>query len=103
MNITVPSAVVAGASYARFRFEGPSADVLTPDGAVYREGEVEDYQVEILGRDFGDAPDPTGAQAAGDADLVVGRIAGAGIAGVVGATHPVGAAVRHDLDLRRRP
>jgi len=58
-NFPVPVNAVAGATYARFRFStqcGLGVAGPAPDG------EVEDYLVEILPMDFGDAPeDPTAA------------------------------------------
>ncbi|MCE9616276.1 MAG: hypothetical protein K8T26_18540 [Lentisphaerae bacterium] len=48
----VPTAVHAGATYARFRFS--SQDTLSPHGPA-PDGEVEDYQVLVERLDFGDA------------------------------------------------
>lgn len=59
LNFTVPATAIGGTTYARFRFS--SAQNLPPDGCA-PDGEVEDYQVTIVGQtayDFGDAPDPT--------------------------------------------
>ena len=53
-NLTIPAFAAPGDTYARFRFS--SAGGLSYDGPA-DDGEVEDYQVEILRfRDYGDAP-----------------------------------------------
>ncbi len=52
--LAVPCTAVPGARHARFRFS--SAGVAGPTGAA-PDGEVEDYVVNVLGVDFGDAPD----------------------------------------------
>lgn len=51
---SVPCTAVPGARYARFRFS--SAGVTNPTGTAL-DGEVEDYVVNVLGVDLGDAPD----------------------------------------------
>jgi uncharacterized repeat protein (TIGR01451 family) len=57
LNFNVPSNAQTGNTYSRFRFT--SGGISSPNGAASN-GEVEDYQVEILaGWDFGDAPDPS--------------------------------------------
>jgi len=54
--ISVPNNAVIGTTYARYRFS--TASGLQPTG-IAPDGEVEDYEVDILGDlDFGDAPDP---------------------------------------------
>ncbi len=53
---TIPGSAIPGTTYARLRFS--TAGSLPPTGPA-ADGEVEDYQVEIYERDFGDAPDPT--------------------------------------------
>ncbi len=53
LEINVPANVLPGTTFARFRFS--SAGGLGPTGLA-ADGEVEDYQVEIVGLDFGDAP-----------------------------------------------
>ncbi|MCL6501490.1 MAG: DUF4214 domain-containing protein [Pirellulales bacterium] len=53
LQVAVPASVLPGATFARFRFS--SAGGLGPTGLA-ADGEVEDYQVEISGLDFGDAP-----------------------------------------------
>lgn len=57
LSFAVPPWAVEGDTYARFRCTTSGATLpvgLAPDG------EVEDYQVTVsVGRDFGDAPDPT--------------------------------------------
>jgi hypothetical protein len=45
-NITVPANAKPGTTYARFRYGKQSN--LTPTGASTREGEVEDYRIDIL-------------------------------------------------------
>lgn len=55
LTFTVPAAAIVASTYARFRFS--TASGLDVTGAA-PDGEVEDYAVEILGTDFGDAPDP---------------------------------------------
>lgn len=56
VTLSIPCSLAPLArTFARFRF-GPSGG-MTPYGAVLG-GEVEDYEVTILGRDYGDAPGP---------------------------------------------
>jgi uncharacterized repeat protein (TIGR01451 family) len=56
LTFKVPcTATVTDRTFARFRYS--STGGLAPSG-VAADGEVEDYQVAILGVDFGDAPDP---------------------------------------------
>lgn len=58
LSFPVPcSAVPQAVSYARFRLS--STGSLTPQGDA-NNGEVEDYEVQIKGVDFGDAPDSYG-------------------------------------------
>ena len=62
-NVTfvVPGAATLGNTFARLRLSSDPAAVLLPTG-VARDGEVEDYAVEVLQtqREFGDAPDSYG-------------------------------------------
>ncbi|MCP4668330.1 MAG: hypothetical protein GY849_18455, partial [Deltaproteobacteria bacterium] len=56
LNFSAPADAISGNSFARFRLStasGLSYDGFAPDG------EVEDYMVSIMERDYGDAPDPT--------------------------------------------
>jgi hypothetical protein len=55
--ISVPANAIVGTTFARYRFS--TASGLLPTG-IAPDGEVEDYEVDILGDlDFGDAPDPS--------------------------------------------
>lgn len=56
LSFTVPAAAVVGGTFARFRLD--SVGGLLPTGAA-SDGEVEDYMVDVVELDFGDAPDPT--------------------------------------------
>lgn len=53
LEVDVPASVRPGTTFARFRFS--SAGGLGPTGLA-RDGEVEDYKVQIVGLDYGDAP-----------------------------------------------
>lgn len=53
LEVNVPADVLPGTTFARFRFS--SAGGLGPTGLA-SDGEVEDYEVQIVGLDFGDAP-----------------------------------------------
>ncbi len=68
LSPTVPAGAVPGLTYARFRCS--SAGGLGPTG-IAPDGEVEDYQVGVIGSDFGDAPASYGTQGAGAASHVV--------------------------------
>ena len=68
LNATVPAGAVPGLTYARFRCS--SAGGLGPTG-IAPDGEVEDYEVGVIGSDFGDAPASYGTQGAGAASHVV--------------------------------
>jgi uncharacterized repeat protein (TIGR01451 family) len=68
LNAPVPAGAVPGLTYARFRCS--SAGGLGPTG-IAPDGEVEDYQVGVIGSDFGDAPASYGTQGAGAASHVV--------------------------------
>ncbi len=61
LSINVPCDAVAGNTQLRFRLS--SNGVAAPTGAAL-DGEVEDYQVNVLGRDWGDAPDGYGTTTA---------------------------------------
>lgn len=63
LQVAVPASVLPGTTFARFRFS--SAGGLGPTGLA-ADGEVEDYQVEIAGLDFGDAPASYGTLRADD-------------------------------------
>ncbi|MCG8456051.1 MAG: GEVED domain-containing protein [Holophagales bacterium] len=52
--IPVPANAVPGFTYARFRCSSAGGD--GPDGPA-ADGEVEDYRLEVIGADWGDAPD----------------------------------------------
>ena len=54
LGIPVPATAEPGITYARFRCSTAGGDGPTGPAA---DGEVEDYLLEILGADFGDAPD----------------------------------------------
>ena len=53
VDITLPATALIGASFARFRVSTTGG--LNETG-VANDGEVEDYQIKIVGLDFGDAP-----------------------------------------------
>jgi large repetitive protein len=55
VTVNVPCDAKSVISYARFRLS--STGVAGPGGAAV-DGEVEDYEVTVMGLDFGDAPDP---------------------------------------------
>ena len=57
LPISVPCSATPGSTYARFRLS--SAGVAAPTGAA-PDGEVEDFSIEILAEDWGDAPDTYG-------------------------------------------
>lgn len=57
LSVNVPCNVKLGTSYARFRLS--SAGTLAPTGAA-ADGEVEDYKVQLVALDFGDAPNSYG-------------------------------------------
>jgi len=69
VNLTpmVPAGALPGLTYARFRCS--SAGGLDPVEPA-ADGEVEDYLVRVLGRDFGDAPASYGTQGPGAAEHV---------------------------------
>jgi hypothetical protein len=56
LNFTVPSNASPGTTYARFRLCANTGDSYT---GLSLWGEVEDYRLEILELDYGDAPDPS--------------------------------------------
>ncbi len=62
-TITIPAGALAGVTHVRVRVCGATGSCNTPTG-IANQGEVEDYQVEIAGLDYGDAPD-TGSFPAG--------------------------------------
>jgi uncharacterized repeat protein (TIGR01451 family) len=64
LSPTVPAGAVPGITYARFRCS--SATGLGPTGPA-PDGEVEDYALGVVGKDFGDAPATYGTQGAGAA------------------------------------
>ena len=55
--IAVPPTALPGFTYARFRCSAAGGDGPVGPGAP---GEVEDYRIEVMGADFGDAPDVYG-------------------------------------------
>lgn len=63
LEVSIPSTAIPGITFARFRFS--SAGGLGPTGLA-ADGEVEDYQFEIFGLDFGDAPASYGTLLADD-------------------------------------
>ena len=73
LNFTVPADVEPGATAARFRVaSGLAGDNIngvngdnTPNG-VAPDGEVEDYVVNLVGTDYGDAPDTSNGTGTGD-------------------------------------
>jgi uncharacterized repeat protein (TIGR01451 family) len=71
LNPAVPAGAVPGLTYARFRCS--SAGGLGPTG-IAPDGEVEDYLVGVVGKDFGDAPATYGTAGAGAASHVVNPI-----------------------------
>ena len=72
LSPAVPATAIPGLTYARFRCS--SAGGLGPTG-IAPNGEVEDYQVGVIGTDFGDAPASYGTQGAGAASHVVNPLA----------------------------
>ena len=56
LTFTVPGGINP-TSHTYFRFRFSSTDTLSYEGYT-EDGEVEDYMVEIIGYDYGDAPDP---------------------------------------------
>ena len=72
LSPTVPAGAIPGLTYARFRCS--SGGGLGPTG-IAPNGEVEDYLVGVIGRDFGDAPASYGTQGAGAASHVVNPLA----------------------------
>jgi uncharacterized repeat protein (TIGR01451 family) len=71
LNPAVPAGAVPGLTYARFRCS--SAGGLGPTG-IAPDGEVEDYLVGVVGKDFGDAPATYGTAGAGAASHVVNPV-----------------------------
>lgn len=69
---TVPAAAVPGRTYARFRCS--TAGGLSPTGQAL-DGEVEDYALEVIGTDFGDAPASYATQGPGAASHTVNPLA----------------------------
>jgi len=69
LDFNLPADVELGATAARFRvasgLEGDNLDGTTPNGAV-PDGEVEDYVVNLVGTDYGDAPDTSDGTGEGD-------------------------------------
>ncbi len=68
LNPAVPAGAVPGLTYARFRCS--STGGLKPTG-IAADGEVEDYLVAVVGKDFGDAPASYGTSGPGAASHVV--------------------------------
>jgi large repetitive protein len=68
LSPAVPAGAIPGRTYARFRCSISGG--LPPTGGAPN-GEVEDYVVGIVGRDFGDAPATYATQGAGAASHVV--------------------------------
>lgn len=68
INVLVPASAQPGRSYARFRCS--SAGGIGPTGFA-PDGEVEDYAIGIVGRDFGDAPASYGTAGAGAAQHLI--------------------------------
>ena len=63
---TIPEDIISGNTYARFRLSSdPTLDATKSTGQAI-DGEVEDYQIQIQGVDYGDAPDPTNSNVPGD-------------------------------------
>src|SRR5204862_711830 len=56
LTFTGFAAPTSGTSYLRCRIASVASEVANPTGAA-NSGEVEDYQITIASRDFGDAPD----------------------------------------------
>ena len=66
ISFDVPSNVIAGQTYSRFRFATNAAEIALPTGLA-SDGEVEDYLMTLIRQDdFGDAPDSYGTTLAND-------------------------------------
>ncbi|MCC0179539.1 DUF4347 domain-containing protein [Waterburya agarophytonicola K14] len=62
---TIPGDITAGTTYSRFRISSDALTEANSTGAA-TDGEVEDYQLTIAEADYGDAPDTSGGNGAGD-------------------------------------
>ena len=63
LSVPIPVTALLGSTFARFRVS--STGVAGPNGFA-NDGEVEDYEVTIVGFDFGDAPDTSAGIGTGD-------------------------------------
>ena len=70
LTVSVPATAAAGTTYARFRFSTESG--LTPRGTAV-DGEVEDYQVQLLPAPIKSVADTSEAHTTGN-DLAIGEI-----------------------------
>ena len=90
LSVLVPAAADPGPTYARFRVS--SSGGLSPEGFA-PDGEVEDYAIEVVELDWGDAPDPTYATLA----------ANNGPSHVVQAGYRLGSVIDGELDAQPDP
>ncbi|MBK7894233.1 MAG: isopeptide-forming domain-containing fimbrial protein [Anaerolineaceae bacterium] len=70
LSVTVPPTAVAGTTYARFRFSSDTG--LTPEGTAV-DGEVEDYQVQLMDLPVKSVIDSSEAHTSGN-NLAIGEI-----------------------------
>ncbi|ELS01824.1 hypothetical protein Xen7305DRAFT_00015300 [Xenococcus sp. PCC 7305] len=64
---TIPSDILPGTTYARFRISNDTTTLTTSySTGLLSSGEVEDYQITIDAADYGDAPDIASGTSAGD-------------------------------------
>ena len=87
----VPNGISSSPTFARFRVS--TSGGLGPTGSA-SDGEVEDYHVALQTLDFGDAPDTTSGNGAGDYDTL---LANGGAAHIVGGPR-LGQAVDEEAD-----
>ena len=71
LTFTGYASPTAGVSYLRCRIANAAADVAAPTGPAAT-GEVEDYQLTIVGVDLGDAPDTGAGTGAGNYQTTIG-------------------------------
>ena len=71
LNVIVPATAVAGTTYARFRLSTEAG--LSPEGTAV-DGEVEDYQVQLMNLPVKSIIDSSEAHTTPDANLAIGEI-----------------------------